>query len=265
MLNMDVLSHSKLGLARDVLSSEVIKRQRFVSESAIIGPNVKIGSGNWIGPHVSLSGPVNIGDNNAFLTGVCIGQPPRQLLQNSNILQVFGAAHGIEIGSSNIFYEYVTIHLPLQRKTSVGSFNSIGTRCHIAHDVVIMDKVTTAAGCNFGGYITILSYANIGLGVSIHPRLVLGQYCMCGMGSVVLENIRPAEKIAGAPARHLGINALGLMRAGISRQVIEELTAWIRHETSPTSDEALNAVNMYFEAIQGIDLLERSADSRGGL
>lgn len=263
MLNMDVLSREKIGLAREMLAPEVISRQRFVSDCAMIGPNVVIGSDNWIGPHVCLHGPLSIGDNNAFLTGVCIGQPSRQLLLSPETVQNFCMAEGIEIGNSNVFFEYVTIHRPLQRKTAVGNCNSIGTRCHVAHDVVIRDSVTAAAGCNFGGYVTIQSFANIGLGVSIHPRIVLGQYCMCGMGSVVLGSIRPAEKVAGTPARHLGINILGLKRAGVRQQAVEELTAWMLQGSSPTSIEAINAISIYLDGLSSTSLLRRGTESHG--
>ncbi len=96
----------------------------------------------------------------------------------------------------------------------IGVSNRIGAHVHIyplayvAHDVVIEDFVTVAAGANISGHVVIREGAFIGAGgVIAHGSaakpLEIGARAVVGAGAVVMKSVPPGETVAGNPARSL--------------------------------------------------------------
>jgi len=159
-----------------------------------------IGSGNEIGPYV------------------CIGTDAQHRTEPSE--------GTIVIGDNNIIREYSTVNLP----TRFSKITSIGSNCyfmalsHIAHDCVVADNVIFSNNATLGGHVHIMQNAQVGFSATIHQYQVIGSYCMIGMGTVIPRNkkILPGTKWVGNPAKMLGMNDVGLQRAGISEEDLEK-------------------------------------------
>lgn len=200
-------------------------QENIIHPTAVIGPNVKMGKGNYVGPYCVISGRVEIGDDNKFLSHVSIGAPPqhRAFVVTPESIEDKGT---VRIGSRNIFHEFVTIHQPWHDLTSLGSDCFLMAYAHVPHDAVIEDSVTIANSVQIGGHSRLMKGCTIGLSACIHQFTVIGSYAMVGMGSVVGKNIIPFNTFAGSGPKRLGVNEVGLKRLGFDMDKIERVSSW---------------------------------------
>ena len=188
-----------------------------IDATAIVGPDVKMGTGNFIGPYCVLSGKVEIGDGNKFLSHVRIGSPPehRGFHLTTGTEETSGV---IRIGSHNTFFEFVSVNQPYEHLTVIGSNGYFMAGVYIPHDCCVGDGVTIANGCTIGGHSHLQSGCNLGFQVSVHQFCTIGAYAMIGMGSIVLHDVRPFGNFVGVGPRRIGMNAIGLERAGLDQE-----------------------------------------------
>jgi UDP-N-acetylglucosamine acyltransferase len=179
---------------------------------------VKIGSGNYIGPYSIITGDTEIGDNNHIASHVVIGSPAEHK-------EYFGKIGKVIIGNNNRINEFVTINQGTVKPTRLHDNIIMLRGSHVGHDSEIFDNVTISCNVMVGGHSSILEYANIGLGAVLHQYSVIGSVCMVGMGSVVIKSseARPCVTIGGNPARFLKKNIVGMIRANVTNQDLEDL------------------------------------------
>ena len=107
----------------------------------------------------------------------------------------------------------------------------IGLRCmlmsgvHVGHDANIGDDCTISPKAVIGGHTKLLPGVYVGIGAAIHQKQVVGNYAIIGAGAFVnrKSHILPGTKWAGVPARRIGMNDIGLERAGIDPQYLHQL------------------------------------------
>ncbi len=193
-----------------------------------IGPNVMLGRNNDLGNNCSITGKVIIGDNNVFATGVSIGCPARQRVQNEPGPWISADYEPtIRIGSNNFFEDYVTVQEPLLHATEIGNFVALGAFTRICHDGIVRDKVTAASSCAFGGYVQVGIGANIGMGVVVHQRTAIGAWAMLGAGAVIVKHVVPGAVVCGVPASYIRPNILGLERAQFNKNEVDSISAFL--------------------------------------
>lgn len=218
-----------------------------------IGPNVEIGNNNHIGDYVTISGNVKIGNGNVIGAGSVLGGVSNHVMRkNINNINVVSDGQVIQIGDENLFGEFITVHTPVDTSTIIGNNINIGTRTHIAHNVIIEDSAIISVHCGFGGYVKILKGANVGIGVSIHQRIVIGQYSMIGMGSVVIRHILPSATVVGNPQRYIKPNLIGMQRNKLSTTLIKEMCWYLNEKNvvlSKLSTEAQNVLAHFSDII----------------
>jgi len=198
-----------------------------ISVTARISDEVVLGNGNVICEEVVISGNVTIGDNNYFGPGVKVGGFSRQRLRAETNIVFISDAAPIEIGSNNLIFENCVIHAPIQSITLIRDNVSVGAGSHIAHDCEIRDGATLSVGIGLGGYVIVGTCANLGIGVSVHPRLAVGAYSMCGMSAVVIDHVKPGETVAGVPAKFLHVNERGFERNNVSAELANGLRCFL--------------------------------------
>jgi UDP-N-acetylglucosamine acyltransferase len=200
------------------------ERNVFGSDT-VVGPEVVIGDDNYIGPHVVLEGRVRLGSGNRLESHCVIGGPSRK--RSRLPVKVTPPAEvSVEIGDDSLVFEGVVIHSPNIHVTRVGNRCSLGVGTFVAHDVVVADDVVVNAHCSLGGYAVIQERATLGLGVALHPRVVVGGLAMVGMGAMVIDHVAPVATVAGVPAVFLHANVRGLARFDV------EETSWIALESA---------------------------------
>jgi UDP-N-acetylglucosamine acyltransferase len=197
-----------------------------IHPTAVIGQNVKLGRDNYIGPYCVLSGDVDIGDNNKFISHVSVGSPPEHRGFKMDP-ETFDSIGKITIGSNNSFFEFVTINHPFKDLTAIGSDCFILGHVYLPHDCIIEDGVTIANGCTIGGHSILMKGCNLGFSVSVHQFSTIGPYCMVGMGSIVLEDLPPFCVYVGTGPRRLRLNSVGLSRNGFDEATVQQLQQWV--------------------------------------
>src|SRR5437867_13283951 len=102
----------------------------------VIGEYVELGAKCRLHSHVVIDGHTRLGQGNEIFPFASIGLKTQDLKWKGGITRT-------EIGDHNTFREYVTIHSATSdgEVTRVGSNNHIMAYCHVAHHVVLGNRV----------------------------------------------------------------------------------------------------------------------------
>jgi UDP-N-acetylglucosamine acyltransferase len=231
-----------------------------VGAYSIIEANVEIGAGCHIGPHVVISGPCKIGRNNRIYQFSSIGEAPQDKKYG-------GEPTRLEIGDNNVIREYVTLNrgtIEGNGVTIIGSDNLFMAYCHVAHDCVVGSHIVFANAASLSGHVEVGDYTILGGFTSVHQFTLIGTRALCGLGSVVTQDIPPFTIAAGNRARTVGINKVGLKRAGFSSDVIRALHRSYREliKSNTVNDDALESLqplyDQFKEVAQLVDFVKNS-------
>ena len=94
---------------------------------------------------------------------------------------------------------------------------------HVAHDCIVGSHTVFANAASLSGHVEVGDYAILGGFTSVHQFTQIGSKSLCGLGSVVVQDIPPFSIAAGNRARTIGINKEGLKRQGFSPELIRAL------------------------------------------
>lgn len=207
-----------------------------IHPTAILGKNSEIGIGNTIGPYVIIEDGVRIGSHNVIHAGayLCagteigshneihmhavIGNAPQDLAYKNEPSLT-------KIGSYNKIREFVTIHRGTKAGSStiLGDSNFLMAYCHVAHNCVIGNSVIMVNNASLTGYIVVEDGAFLSGMTGFHQFTRIGRLAMVSALSAANKDIPPYMICGGRPAVVLGINVVGLRRAGISAAVRDEI------------------------------------------
>lgn len=202
----DLLLIAASGLAREVVAT--IGNSRRVL--GILDDDAML-AGASIGG-VSVLGPVSsAADHPSACFLVCVGNGSirRQIVERLRRLGVGPGRYativdssvrvpaGCQIGAGSI----LLAHAVLTTSVSVGRHVVVMPNATLTHDDVVEDFVTICAGVTLGGTVRIQEAAYLGMNAAIRENVVVGAGSTVGMGSVVLEDVRPGATVVGVPAR----------------------------------------------------------------
>ncbi len=184
-----------------------------------IGPNVTLGDGVEVMSHVVIGGHTEIGAGTRIFPFAALGMPPQHLKYQ-------GEPSRLIVGRNCILREHVTLH----PGTAVGTMETrVGDNCllmvgvHIAHDCRVGNNVVMANNVLLGGHVEVGDYANFGGAAAVHQFVRIGRYAMIGGLSGVENDVIPYGLVMGERARLSGLNIVGLMRRGFSREQVHTL------------------------------------------
>jgi len=176
----------------------------------VIGENVLIGDGTKIGAHAVIDGWTSIGRNCVIYPSASIGSEPQDLKFQGEKSYVF-------IGENTKIREFTTVN----RATGEGEETRIGSNCllmaytHVAHNCVIGNNVVMSAAAMLAGHVVVEDRAVIGGQAGVHQFVKIGRNAMVGATSKVVQDVPPFVTVDGHPARVVGLNNVGIARAGI--------------------------------------------------
>jgi UDP-N-acetylglucosamine acyltransferase len=226
-----------------------------VSPHAEIGTNVRIGpfcvveAGVVLGDGCHLVGRVTVksgtvlGRDNVVMEGTVLGGMP----QHIHMPEHPGV---VVIGDGNVLRENVTVHRALE----AGHVTRIGNRClfmvgaHVAHDCTLGDGVILTNNTLLGGHVTVDDKAYLSGGVAVHQFCRIGRLAMVGGLARVRRDVPPFVLIDGDTTMVVGLNKVGLRRAGFTGDEFSQLKAAYRiiYRNGLTWQETLDMLRVQF-------------------
>lgn len=218
----------------DLHESVEIGPYSIIEAGVVIGPNCKIESG------VRLFQETRLGKNNRVCHGAVLGCEPQDLgflPENSRPLL---------IGDNNHFKEGVNISRGVKTEggTQIGDNNYFMCGFHAGHDCRLGNHNVFGPNSTIAGHVELGDRIFISGLVAIHQFCFIGDYAMIAGCAKVVKDIPPYVTCDGNPARIIGLNSIGLRRAGLSaanRTAIKQAYKTIYHADLNTS-QALAAL-----------------------
>jgi UDP-N-acetylglucosamine acyltransferase len=193
---------------------------------AVVGDEVELGDGCLVEPHAVVKGPSTFGRNNHIHSFAIVGGDPQDLTYTGQRVR-------LEVGDSNEFREYCTVHRGTIKGggvTRIGSHTLIMAYAHVGHDCIIGDHVILTNGAQFAGHSVVEDYAGVSSFCLFHQFVRIGRHSYIGAGTIITQDVPPFSLVVGERAnRCYGINRVGLERHGFSPERIQTIEQAYRY------------------------------------
>jgi UDP-N-acetylglucosamine acyltransferase len=188
---------------------------------AIVGPKVRMGPGNVVGAHAVVEGATTLGTGNRIFAHAVVGAPPQDLKYR-------GEDTRLELGDGNMVREFASIHTGT---VGGGGVTRLANQClvmasaHVAHDVHLGDRCIVATFCALAGHVEAEDGAIFGGVSAVQQFARVGRLAYVGGLSGVNMDVAPYLMVSGPRAEVMGINVVGLQRAGFTEEQIGRVKA----------------------------------------
>ncbi|MDR0595806.1 MAG: acyl-ACP--UDP-N-acetylglucosamine O-acyltransferase [Puniceicoccales bacterium] len=207
-----------------------------IHETAIVGKGVFLGENVSVGAYSLLEDGVKIGDNAKIRSHVILrsGSIIEKNVTADSFAVIGGEPQdlsfdwtkksGVIIGQNTVIREHVTVH----RATIENGNTVVGADCllmacsHVGHDCVVGKNAILANCALLGGFATVGDHCFIGGGSSLHQHVRVGEYVILGGYSASSLDLPPYTTSADRSGV-VGLNLIGLRRAGFNSETIGEL------------------------------------------
>lgn len=231
-----------------------IEKNVEIGPYSVIGEHVEIEEGTKIGPHVVISGWTHIGRDCKIFQGSSIGEDPQDL-------KFKGEKSYTIIGDRTTIREGVTIH----RATGEGEETRVGNDCllmaltHVAHNCVVGNHVIMSNVASLAGHAVVEDRVVIGGMAGVHQFVKIGRNAMVGGMAKLTQDVVPYTIVDGHPAKVVGLNAVGISRAGIpqaSRRAIKQAYKLL-YRSGLTLKQAINLIEQEVDNCEEVEHLLR--------
>lgn len=208
-----------------------------IHPSAVLDPAVELGTDVEIGPYAVLEGRVRLHDRvviqaHAIVRGDTeIGEGTRifpfaSIGSDPQDLKYRGEPTRLVIGARNTFRESATANRGTAAGggvTRIGDDNLFMAGSHVAHDCVVGNHCVFSNYAAIAGHVTVMDRAILGGFAGVHQHSRIGRCSMVGGGAMAAQDVPPFCIAQGDRARLLGLNVVGLRRAGYRLEVLQAL------------------------------------------
>ena len=180
----------------------------------VIERDVRIESGTRIDAHSVIKRWTEIGKNCRISSSAVLGGLPQDV-------SFKGHRSFVKVGDNTTIREYVTIHRASKENEStvVGNDCFLMAYSHVGHDCEVGDGVIITNYTGLSGHVIIEDFAVLSGMVGIHQFVRIGKMAMIGGFTRLTEDFPPVFLAEGNPVRVHGINAIGLRRNDVSKEV----------------------------------------------
>jgi len=196
----------------------VIGPHTVISDYCVIEQDVVIGANCRLEPYVYVKRWTTLGDRNQISAGTALGTDPFDKAFS-------GERSYLRIGNDNIIREHYTISRGTQPEsvTEIGDGNYIMSAGHIAHNCRVGNRCVIASCALLAGYVEVEDQAFISGGVVVHQFSKIGRLAMIGGNTRVNCDAPPFFLYAGHDITAMGLNIVGLKRAGFRPADVQAL------------------------------------------
>jgi acetyltransferase EpsM len=86
----------------------------------------------------------------------------------------------------------------------LGDHTHLYGQSFVGHDTTLDEMVFVSNNATLGSHIHVEDGAHLGTNSSFVEHLTIGRYSIVGLGSAVIEDVEPFDKVAGNPAEVIG-------------------------------------------------------------
>jgi UDP-N-acetylglucosamine acyltransferase len=194
-----------------------------VGPFVVIEPDVVIGDGCQLASHVVIKSGTRLGPGNTVHEGSVLGGLPQHIQKPEHPGLLI-------VGAGNTIREHVTLHRAMKTggETVLGDNNYLMAGVHVAHDCRVGNRVIFANNAVLGGHVQVADRAFLSGVVGVHQFCRIGQLAMVGGHARVVQDVPPYVTIDGITGCVVGLNLVGLRRAGLKSSEIVQLKAAYR-------------------------------------
>ena len=216
--------------AMGIHPTAIIEDGAQVHETVSVGPysivesGAVIGAGCRIESCVRIYGRTRMGAFNHVRHGCTLGADAQDLGFDP------ARASPLTIGDHNAFYEGVNISCGTKTAegTRIGSHNFWMVNAHAGHDSIVGDHNIFANGATLAGHVEVADRCFLSGQVAVHQFARIGSYAMVAGVTGVPQDVPPYTLVDGHRARIIGLNVVGLRRAGFSQESRNRIKAVYR-------------------------------------
>ena len=251
MIHSTAIIHKSSQLAPDV----EVGPYAIIGEKCIIGPGTKIGS------HAVVE-CAEIGENCTIFSHAAVGTAPQDLKYKNEETKLI-------MGANCTVREFATLNRGTHAsfKTVIGSGCYMMAYVHVAHDCRIGNNVIMANLATLGGHVEIGDKAFLGGACGIHQFNKIGRLAMIGGGSIITLDVIPFTQVQGDRATLRGLNLVGLKRAPVPKEGIEEIKSAYRtlFLSGLLMEEALEQLEAAGPGAEVREMIQFIHDSKRGI
>jgi UDP-N-acetylglucosamine acyltransferase len=189
-----------------------------VGPFSVIEPGVEIGDNTTLASRSVIRTGTTLGRDNIVCEGAVLGGMPQHL----HMPEFPGR---VVIGDGNVIRENVTVHRAMEADnvTRIGNGCLLMVGAHVAHDCMLGNNVILTNNSMLGGHVAVEDKAYISGGVAVHQFCRIGRLAMVGGLARVRQDVPPYVMIDGGSTMVVGLNRVGLRRAGFTPQQVVDL------------------------------------------
>jgi UDP-N-acetylglucosamine acyltransferase len=210
-------------------STAVVSPLARIGQDVVIHPfcvveaGAEIGDGCMLESRVVVKTGTRLGQNNRVFEGAVLGGLPQHVRMPPQVGELV-------IGDSNTIRENVTIHRALEagHATVIGDHNLLMVGVHVAHDCQLGSHGIVANNTLLAGHVTVADRAYISGAVAVHQFCRIGALAMVGGQAHLVKDVPPFVTVDGKSTFVVGLNLVGLRRAGYTAPQIDQLKAAYR-------------------------------------
>lgn len=239
-----------------------IGAQAVIGEFAIVEQDTVIGAFTRIEPYAYIKRWTTLGEKNEVSACTVLGTDPL----DKNFA---GERSYLRIGDRNKIREHYTISRGTQpgSATEIGDDNFIMTSGHIAHNSKIGSNCVIASCALIAGYTEIEDQVFISGGVLVHQFSRIGRLAMISGNCRVNLDAPPYFTFGEFDIKPIGLNLVGLRRAGFNRQEIAHLKRAYRllYRSGLKREDALHRIETEVDSEHARHLVRFIRGSKRGI
>jgi UDP-N-acetylglucosamine acyltransferase len=240
----------------------VIGPRCVIGEFCVIESDVVLGAECRLEPYVMVKRWTTMGVGNEISAATVLGTDPLDKAFT-------GERSYLKIGNRNQIREHYTVSRGTKPETTteIGDENYIMTSGHIAHNCCIGNRTVIASCSLVAGYVDVGDGAFISGQVAIHQYSKVGRFAMIAGGTRVNLDVPPFFLYSGLYVTPVGLNRVGLRRAGFTVEQISELKRVYRllYRSGLKLGEAVERISACCASEYAQEVVEFVRSSRRGI